>query len=387
MKRWLIMIGLVVAMVAIIGGIWGFNVSRKLAAYKAMGVPQQTVTAMRAELADWRQLVNAVGTVHAVRGADLSAELDGVIDAIHFESGSDIKAGTLLIEFRADDAVGKLDSLRANAELAALNYQRAIAQYDAQAISKAELDTQHATAKSAKAQVAEQQAIVDKKRIRAPFAGHLGIRNADPGQYVAAGTKLVTLQTLDPIYVDFFLPQQQLATLRNGQSVTAISDAFPEKNFSGKITAIDPQVDTETRNVKVRATLQNPKHQLLPGMYLNLQIEIGNPEQFVTLPLTAVAYNPYGATVFLTTKIDPKPADKSAKDSSTAAKPANELFAKEIFVTTGPTRGDQVAIVKGVAVGDQVVTSGQLKIKNGSPLNINNSVLPANDPNPHPSEE
>jgi membrane fusion protein (multidrug efflux system) len=398
MKRWLIMIGFVVAMVAVIGGIWGYNVSRKIAAFKAMGVPKQTVTTARAELDDWRQLVTAVGSLHAVRGADLSNEVAGVVDAIHFESGADVKAGTLLVELRAGDDIGKLDSLRANAELAELNYQRAIAQFDAQAISKAELDTQRANTKSAKAQVAEQQAIVDKKRIRAPFAGHIGIRNADPGQYLAAGTKLVTLQTLDPIHVDFYLPQQQLSTLRTGQAVTAVSDAFTAQNFAGKITAIDPKVDTDTRNVQVRATLRNPKHELLPGMYINLKVEIGKPERFITLPVTAVTYNPYGATVYLATTADKlndgaqtKPAaEKSAfgKPADASAKPAsNELFAKQIFVTTGPTRGDQVAIVKGIAVGDQVITSGQLKIKNGSPLNINNAVLPANDPNPRPSEE
>ncbi|HSB95837.1 MAG TPA: efflux RND transporter periplasmic adaptor subunit [Spongiibacteraceae bacterium] len=396
MKRWLIMIGVVVAMVAVIGGIWGYNVSRKIAAYKAMGTPQQTVTAMRAQTDDWRQLVTAVGSLHAVRGADLSNEVAGVVDAIHFESGADVKEGTLLVELRAADDIGKLESLRANADLAHLNYQRAVAQFDAQAISKSELETQQANAKSAKAQVAEQQAIVDKKRIRAPFSGHIGIRNADPGQYLAAGSKLVTLQTLDPIHVDFYLPQQQLATLRTGQSVTAISDTFPTQNFTGRITAIDPKVDTETRNVQVRATLQNPKHQLLPGMYINLKIEIGKPEKFITLPLTAVTYNPYGATVYLATTKDKlgdvdgaKPsaakADEKKPDAAKAA--GNELFAKQIFVTTGPTRGDQVAIVKGIEVGDQVVTSGQLKIKNGSPLNINNAILPANDPDPRPSEE
>jgi multidrug efflux pump subunit AcrA (membrane-fusion protein) len=185
MKRWLIMIGVVLAMVAVIGGIWWYNVSQKLAAYKAMGTPKQSVTAMKAESQEWRQQVTAVGSLHAVRGADLSTEVAGVVESIHFESGADVKAGTLLVQLRADDDIGRLESLKANAELAQLNYERAVKQLDAQAISKAELDTQKATARSAKAQVAEQQAIVDKKRIRAPFNGHIGIRNADPGQYAA----------------------------------------------------------------------------------------------------------------------------------------------------------------------------------------------------------
>lgn len=394
MKRWLIMLGVVVAMVAVIGGIWWYNVSKKIAAYKAMGTPQQAVTALRAETSEWRQQINAVGSLHAVRGADLSNEVAGVVDAIHFESGADVKAGTLLVEMRADDDIGRLDSLKASAELAQLNYQRAIKQYEAQAISKAELDTEQANAKSAKAQVAEQQAIVDKKRIRAPFNGHIGIRNADPGQYLPAGTKLVTLQTLDPIYVDFHVPQQELANLRLGQSVAATSDTFPSANFAGRITAIDPKVDTDTRNVQVRATLQNPKRQLLPGMFVNVRVDLGKPQNYITLPNTALTYNPYGTTVYIVTTPDKleqteaqKAAARKAAEEKGAAVDNKQPVAKQIFVTAGPTRGDQVAILKGINVGDQVITSGQLKLKNGTPVLINNKVQPANDPNPNPVEE
>jgi membrane fusion protein (multidrug efflux system) len=405
MKRWLIMLGVVVAMVALIGGIWWYNVSQKIAAYKAMGTPKQSVTAMQAEPQEWRQQVTAVGSLHAVRGADLSNEVAGVVDAIHFESGVDVKAGTLLVEMRAGDDIGRLESLKATAELAQLNYQRAVKQFDAQAVSKAEVDTQQAQAKSAKAQVAEQQAIVDKKRIRAPFNGHIGIRNADPGQYLPAGSKLVTLQTLDPIHVDFFLPQQQLASLRVGQSVSALSDTYPGQNFSGRITAIDPKVDTETRNVQVRATLQNPKRQLLPGMYVNMQVDLGKPQRYITLPNTALTYNPYGTAVYVITtraKFEQaearkdaaakheQPAKETAKtDEQKAADKAagDEQVARQVFVTAGPTRGDQVSVLKGIEVGEQVVTSGQLKLKNGTPVIINNKVLPANDPDPKPVEQ
>lgn len=400
MKRWLIMIGVVLAMVAVIGGIWWYNVSQKIAAYKAMGTPKQTVTAMRAEAQEWRQQVSAVGSLHAVRGADLSNEVAGVVEAIHFESGADVKAGALLVEMRAGDDIGRLDALKANADLAELNYQRALKQFDAQAVSKAEVDTQRATAKNAKAQVAEQQAIVDKKRIRAPFNGHIGIRNADPGQFLPAGSKLVTLQTLDPIHVDFHLPQQQLANLRVGQIVRATSDTFPGQTFTGKITAIDPKVDTETRNVQVRATLQNPKRQLLPGMYANLQVDLGKPQSYITLPNTALTYNPYGTTVYVITtraKFEEAEARKAeaantakpkTEEKNAAAKPpADEQVVRQVFVTSGPTRGDQVAVLKGIAAGDQVVTSGQLKLKNGTPVLINNKIQPANDPDPKPVEE
>lgn len=401
MKRWLIMIGVVLAMVAVIGGIWWYNMSQKIAAYKAMGTPKQTVTAMHAEAQEWRQQVNAVGSLHAVRGADLSNEVAGVVEAIHFESGADVKAGELLVEMRAGDDIGRLDSLKATADLAQLNYQRAVKQFEAQAVSKAEVDTQQATAKSAKAQVAEQQAIVDKKRIRAPFNGHIGIRNADPGQFLPVGSKLVTLQTLDPIHVDFHLPQQQLANLRVGQTVKALSDTFPGQSFSGKITAIDPKVDTETRNVQVRATLQNPKRQLLPGMYANLQVDLGKPQRYITLPNTALTYNPYGTTVYVVTtrakfdqaeaaqKAETTKGDKPKADAKNAAAqpPADEQVVRQVFVTAGPTRGDQVSVLKGIEVGDQVVTSGQLKLKNGTPVLINNKILPANDPDPKPIEQ
>ncbi len=383
MKRWSIMLGAVVAMIAVIGGIWGYNLSKKIAMFKAMGVPTFTVTAMRAETQPWRDQINAVGTLRAVRGADLSNEVAGTVDAVHFESGSEVKAGALLAELRAGDDVSKLESLRATAKLAELTVQRARAQYEANAISKAEVDTAEASASSAKALVSEQEALVDKKRIRAPFAGKLGIRMIDAGQYVTAGTKFVTLQTLDPIHLDFFVPQQKLSALRVGQTVTAHTDSYPNQVFNGRIAAIDPKVDKDTRNVLVRALLQNPKQQLLPGMYANLAIESGQPENLITLPITAVTYNPYGASVYLALpEAQKEDGQPGANDKNTRT-----LITKQVFVTTGAKRGDQVSILKGIAVGDQVVTSGQLKLKNGSRIAIDNSVPPAFDPNPHPSEE
>lgn len=390
MKRWLIMVGAVVALVVVVGGLWGYNVSKKMAAFKAAGTPKQTVSTQRAQMQEWREQLTAVGSLHATRGADLATDVAGVVEAIHFESGADVKPGALLAELRAADDIAKLDALRASAQLAKLSFERARAQFDSQAISKAELDTAEANLKSADAQVAEQQAIVDKKRIRAPFAGHLGIRNVDPGQYIAAGTTIVTLQTLDPIHVDFSLPQQNLASLRVGQRISAQSDTYPNQNFTGAISAIDPKVDIDTRNVRVRATLQNPQRKLLPGMFVNVNIDVGKPTQYITLPLTALSFNPYGTSAYIVVKAE---ADKDAKaDAANAGKAADatksgeDLVAKQVFVTTGPTRGDQVAVLKGIAVGDEVVTSGQLKIKHNAPVRINNSVQPANDPAPHPSE-
>jgi membrane fusion protein, multidrug efflux system len=335
MKRWLIMVGFVAVLAIVIGSVWGYNLSKKIAMFKAMGEPKFTVSTITATVQPWRQQLKVVGSLHAVRGADLSAEVAGVIDSVHFESGTSVKLGTPLVELRADDDIGKLNSLRASAQLAETSYKRAVAQVDAQAISKAELDGAEAAFKSAKAQVAEQQGLLNKKRIVAPFSGKLGIRNVDAGQYVSAGTK-----------IDFYVPQQQLASIRVGQLVNAGSDTFPGVVFSGQITAIDPKVDVETRNVQVRATLRNPKQQLLPGMYMGLNIEIGQPESFITLPATAIAYNPYGATVYLAvprasadTTTETKPETKSADTGKTGTdKAAKVLVAKQIYPRRQPRR-------------------------------------------------
>lgn len=390
MKRWLIMIGAVLVVVIAAGGLWGYNLSKKLAAFKAAGQPQQAVTTLRAQPQPWRERLQAVGSVHAVRGADLAAEVAGVVDAIHFESGTDTRTGAVLLELRAGEDRARLDTLKAAAELADSVHRRSRQQFDANIISQSQLDSDAAAQKSARAQVAEQQALLDKKVIRAPFAGHLGIRAVDEGQFVAVGAKLVTLQQLDPIHVDFSLPQQQLASIRDGQAVAVKTDIYPDEVFTGKITAIDPAVDVATRNVQVRATLKNPQRRLLPGMFARVDVEIGAPQSYLTLPETAIAYNPYGETVFVVTTAAQLARESAAKGGGGEPPPevdGKALVAKQVFVTTGPRRGDQVAILKGLKPGDQVVTSGQLKLRNGAPLLINNEFQPSNDPAPKPREE
>ncbi len=405
MKRarpWLIMIAIVIAIVLVVGGTWGFNLYKMIQGFKAQGVPKQTVSSLKVGFDEWRPELTAVGSLRAERGADLSSEVAGIVDTIQFKSGDDVKAGQLLLQLRSADDVAHLESLKANAALAEINYNRDKAQFTAEAVSQSVLDTDAANLRSAKAQAAEQQALVDKKFVRAPFAGHLGIRAVDLGQYLAAGTKMVTLQQLDPIYVDFSLPQQNLSQIGVGQKVTALSDTFPDLKFEGVIAAIDPQVDTDTRNVQVRAELKNPEHKLLPGMYANVTIEVGQATRYLTLPQNAITFNPYGETVFIVTTAgklqseqDAKAkaeaqADKPAAKDSAAATPKlddAQLVSKQVFVTVGPIRGDQIAILKGVNEGDEVVTSGQLKLKTGTAIVINNTVQPTNDPNPKPSEQ
>jgi membrane fusion protein (multidrug efflux system) len=220
--------------------------------------------------------------------------------------------------------------------------------------------------------VAQQQAIIDKKLLRAPFAGHLGIRAVDLGQYLGPGTVIVTLQALDPIFVDFFVPQQSVDQIELGQSIAVRVDAFKDRAFTGEISAINPKVDTGSRNVQIRATLKNPDHKLLPGMYATVDITTGSPKNYVTLPQTAITYNPYGDTVYI---VDSKGTDAEGKP---------QLVARQTFIAVGPTRGDQVAVLKGVEEGDMIVTAGQIKLHNGSVVLIDNTVTPTADAAPVP---
>jgi membrane fusion protein, multidrug efflux system len=371
-KRMVIML---VAVAIVFGGLYGFQMFKASMIKKfmaGMSSPTQTISATRAATSEWQPNVEAVGSLRAVKGADLSLEVAGVVGAISFNSGDDVEEGTQLLKLRDDDDVAKLQSLQAMSELNQINYDRDQKQFKIQAVSQATLDTDAANLKNAKAQVAQQQAILDKKSLRAPFAGHLGIRAVDLGQYLSAGTVIVTLQELDPIFVDFFVPQQSVDQVRLGQIVTVKVDAYKDQTFAGEISAVNPKVDASSRNVQIRATMKNPDHKLIPGMYATIDIATGQPQNFVTLPQTAITYNPYGDTVYL---VDSKGNDAGGKP---------QLVARQTFVTTGPTRGDQVAILKGVSEGDMIVTAGQLKLHNGTNVLIDNSITPTADARPVP---
>ena len=374
-KRMLVMLVLVGA---VLGGVFGFKtfVDEKVKEFMAgAGNPPQTVSTAQAAITQWQPQLEAVGSLRAVRGADLSLEVPGVVEEINFQSGDEVQVGAVLLRLRGDDEIAKLESLEAVARLSQITYDRDVKQLKAQAISQAVVDNDEANLRNNKAQVAQQKAIVDKKILRAPFAGQLGIRQVDLGQYLGAGTAIVTLQSLTPIYVDFLLPQQAFDQIKVGQTVAAKVDAYPGKAFAGAITAINPRVDAATRNVQVRVTLDNADHKLLPGMYATVDIDTGAPQHLVTLPQTAISYNPYGNLVYL--------VDDKGKNA--AGKPL--LIARQTFVTTGATRGDQVSILKGVKEGDVVVTGGQMKLRNGSPLLINNTVKPLDNPHPAPVDQ
>ena len=362
----------------LLGLIFGFN-QLKTAMIKyfigGMGLPPASVSTMVVETTAWQPKLSSVGNVRAFRGVELSTEIGGLVQNVPIKSGMDVKEGELLIKLNDASDVAQLKSLQAMADLAKVINERDRQQLEIQAISKNVFDTSRADAASKQAQVEQQTALVAKKNLKAPFSGRVGIVMMNPGQFVNPGDKLLTLQTLDPIFVDFNLPQSNAEQIQVGQEIVVTTDAFKGASFTGKITAISPKVDTNTRNIQIEAQLANPDKKILPGMFANVNIKLGEQVKMLTLPQTAVTYNPYGSTVFIA-----KPTGKKDKQG----KPA--LEAQQVFVTTGPTRGDQVAILKGVDEGAIVVTSGQLKLKNGTPLIVNNKVLPANSPNPQPQE-
>ena len=373
-KRMIIMLALAGLL---FGGIFGFkaflgNVIRK--SISSQGVPPQAVSTAKAQFAEWQGEFQAVGTLRAVRGADIAAEVAGVVTAIHFQSGQEIGAGAPLVQLSNESDLARLQALSAAADLAETIYERDKKQLEFQGVSQAVVDADAASLKSARAQLAEQQALLNKKLVRAPFAGRLGIRAVDVGQYVTAGVKLVTLQALDPVYVDFFAPQKSLEKVALKQKIVLKIDAFPGEQFPGEVSSIDPRLDPATRNVQVRASVRNPKKRLLPGMFATVVIASGAPQRFLTLPQTAVSYNPYGNTVFVVQ--ENKGEDGKAR-----------LIAQQKFVTTGDTRGDQVAILTGIGEGETVVTTGQIKLRSGFPVIVNNSIQPTNDPAPKPKDQ
>jgi membrane fusion protein (multidrug efflux system) len=362
----------------LLGLIFGFNQLKTFMIkyfIAGMGLPPATVSTMVVETSAWQPKLSSVGNVRAFRGVELSTEIGGLVQNVSIKSGMDVKEGELLIKLNDASDVAQLNSLKALADLAQVINERDRQQLEIQAISKNVFDTSKADAKSKQAQVEQQTALVAKKNLKAPFSGRVGIVMINPGQFVNPGDKLLTLQTLDPIFVDFNLPQSNAEQIQVGQEIVVTTDAFKGASFTGKITAVSPKVDTNTRNIQIEAQLANPDKKILPGMFANVNIKLGDQVKLLTLPQTAVTYNPYGSTVFIA-----KPTGKKDKQG----KPA--LEAQQVFVTTGLTRGDQVAILKGVEEGATVVTSGQLKLKNGTPLIVNNKVLPANSPNPQPQE-
>ena len=373
-KRMIIML---IIVGVIFGGIFGFKGFQSYMMKKYMSAgsdPVVTVSTVSAVIDEWQPQISAVGSLRAARGVDIASEVAGIVQTVNCKSGDNVKAGQTLLQLNADSDIAQLQTLSAARDLSQSVYERNKKQFIAQAVSKASLDADAADLKVKLAQVAQQEALLRKKTISAPFAGRLGIFSVNPGQYLNPGDKIVTLQALDSIYIDFYLPQQELSRVASGQAVVAVTDTYPDKKFNGRISAINPKVDLQTRNVRIEAVVANPRHELLPGMYATIKVQAGKSNRYLTIPRTAVTFNPYGETVYI---VEEKGETKDGKPS---------LFARQTFVTLGPARGDQVAVLKGIKEGERVVSSGQLKLKSGSPVVINNTVQPLNDANPVPAQ-
>jgi len=375
MKRMIIMI---LACTVVLGGVFGYKMFGNMMMMKymaGMSNPTFTVSTIKAEKDTWQREIKAVGTLRAAKGADLAPEVAGTVENIFMESGQDVPEGAVLLQQRSTEDYARLQALVASTRLAELTLQRDAKQIKAQAISQATYDADIANLETLKAQMEAQNALLEKKTLTAPFAGRLGLRKVDVGQYLNAGTPVVTLQQLDPIYLDFFVPQQTLSQMSIGQKIVATTDGVQGKTFEGEITAIEAKVDEATRNIAVRSTFRNPEKTLRPGMFATATISSGEPETLITLPQTTITFNPYGSTVYI------------VKQDGTDDKGQPKLIANMAFVETSLTRGDQIAVTKGVREGDEVVTAGQLKLRNGASVVINNSIVPLNDANPMPEDK
>lgn len=362
----------ILGLVLVFGGIFGFKwfVAYKTEQFFAnQEAPAQAVTATTAEPATWQPTISAVGSLEAVRGVDITAETTGKIVDITVDDGAEVREGQRVVRLDADALSAELRGARAEASLAEIQRDRQRQLREKNAVSQSDFDRAESQLEQARARVDDVRAQLDQKTIEAPFAGRLGIIEVDVGQYVRPGDPLVTLQTLDPISVDFTVPQQELSRIEVDQNLIVRADAFGGRPFEGRIVAISPKVNQQTRNVAVRGRLANPEGRLRPGMFVDVAVELPQQEDVITLPQTAITYNPYGNSVFLI-------------NETTTGDGGTELVVERTFVKTGATRGDQVQILQGVAEGDRVVTSGQLKLRNGSKVTIEESPEPSNDPSP-----
>lgn len=357
MIKRLLLVSLLLAL--IFGGIfgWKYMQAQRLRALQSQPPPPVTVSSAKVTLMSWQPTLNAVGSIVAVNGTDVTTEVAGKVNRLLFDSSEKVAKGDILLQL--DDTVDRaeLEGLKADMRLAAIQFKRNARLLPKRAVSQSTYDEANARYESAQAKVASQRALISKKTIRAPFPGLLGIREVNLGQYLSPGTKIVQLQQLSPIFVDYALPERYFDQLQDGQTVQVTVSAYPGESFSGKISAIDAAVNPATRSIQVRATLQNRDGRLRPGMFAEITVEQGKPRQVLTIPRTAVSYNPYGDFVFI------------IKDGTDGPK-----VVQRAQITTGVTQQGRVEIVKGLKIGQQVVQAGQQKLRNGQPIQIDNSV-------------
>ncbi|WP_353377141.1 efflux RND transporter periplasmic adaptor subunit [Microbulbifer sp. NBRC 101763] len=333
-----------------------------------MSLPVATVTSATAQIQNWREDLSGVGTVRAVNGVEVTTEAEGVVSAIHFKSGQFVHGGDLLVEIFAEPEKAQLKVLDAELRLARRNYVRIKTLTKRGVTTEADLDSAQSTLDQVIANIQVQRARVDQRRVVAPFSGVLGIRRIDLGENVSPGEAVVSLQQLNPIFVDFSLPEQKYSMVKAGLPIYLTTDAFPGNTYRGKITAVDPRVDNASRNFLIQATLDNPKKHLRPGMFAQVSVEIDASRRVLAVPRTSLVFAPYGVSVFVLEKDDA----------------SGELIANKRFVKTGEERGDMVEIVQGLQEGDIIASSGLLKLRNGKRANINNENKPPENLHPKP---
>ena len=371
-KRMFLM--LVVA-AAVIAGLGYFKLRQVQAAVKshAFTPPPESVTTIVTKQETWPSTLSVVGTMNAIHGVTVSADLPGTVDQIKFDSGKWVQEGEVLVQLDTRQERAQLAAMQAQQDLAKINYDRTQQLVNEGVISRQDYDKAMADQRQTEANTAEIKATIDRKTIRAPFSGVLGIRQVNLGQYLAAGSAIVPLQSLDPIYVNFNVPQQIVGRMQSGRNVRITSDNLPGTTFSGRVNAIDSVVDQSTRNVQVQATLANPGGKLRPGMFVQVEVGVGEQRSVMPLPASAISYAPFGDSVFVVTNMK-SPTGQEYRG------------VKQQFVKVEGSRGDQVGVISGLNPGEEVVTSGVFKLRNGAAVAVNNKIQPGNNPAPKPED-
>lgn len=336
-----------------------------LEAKKLMQPPPESVSTSFVERQIWPKWLRSIGSIEPVKGVRLDAELPGIVSKIHFQNGQDVMAGDVLVQLDIAPEEALLRSNKANAELARVELDRARKLRETNSVAQSELDRAQANYDIALAQVNNTEAIIEQKTIRAPFSGRVGIRQINLGQYLAAGSPIVTVQSYDTVFVNFTLPQQTIGQVTTGMRVNLKSDAFPEQTFEGQLTAISPQVDPVTRTIELQGTLENPDGLLRPGLFVDVTVTLSEKDEVLVVPATSVVYAPYGNSIF---KVLTKKDEASGKTIT---------FVKQSFIRIGKRKGDFVSIIGGLEEGDEVVSAGAFKLRNDMPVSVNNDSAPA----------
>ena len=372
-KRMILMLAVTAAILAALGLVKYQQVRAAIAQGAAYRPPPEAVTTIVAKQETWPETLSAIGTITAMQGVVVSADLPGIVDSIEFESGGSASEGGVLLRLDTRQEQAQLAAAEAARDLARANYDRLQGLTNQSAVSRVDYDRSEADRKQTEAKVEEIRAIIARKTICAPFSGLLGIRQVNLGQYLSEGAAIVSLQKLDPVYVEFSVPQQYIGKVRVGTSVRVASADHEGERFTGQINAINSVVDENTRNVRIQATLANPQGKLHPGMFVETEVRMGAARRVIALPAPAISYAPYGDSVFIVTNL-------KDQDGQTYR------GVRQQFIKLGPARGDQIAVLSGIEPGEEVVTSGVFKLRNSTAVFVNNKIQPHNDKTPKPED-